>query len=98
MGMDKATFKFHAWKAAEAELSDIECGYRGLASDLSAADRAKLKAQLHQLKVARLRVRFLFEEVMKESELTIKRIAEEAGSIPAREYRHIQTQQGPWLQ
>ncbi|MDO9439177.1 hypothetical protein [Hydrogenophaga sp.] len=59
--------KFQDWKAAEAELADIEQAFRALAVDLSPTDRARVTQQLAALRAARLRVLLLFEEVKKES-------------------------------
>lgn len=96
--MDTPTTKFHAWKAAEAELVDIERTFRAMSSDLSPLDRENVTAQLAALKLARLRVRLLFEEVMSESELTVKRLAEEeegSGAVPGAPAEP--GQQGHWL-
>lgn len=83
-GMDTRSLKLHAWKAAEAELADIEKAFRAMAADLTPSDRGQVVAQLAALKMARLRVRLLFEELMNESELTVRRLVEEEeGSAPA---------------
>ena len=58
--------KFQDWKAAEAELADIEQAFRALAVDLSPTDRERVTQQLAALRSARLRVLLLFEEVKKE--------------------------------
>lgn len=96
--MDIPSSKFHAWKAAEAELSDIERTFRAMASDLTSADRETVTAQLAALKLARLRVRLLFEEVMSESALTVQRLAEEEEeSNPGPDAQRHQGEQGHWL-
>jgi hypothetical protein len=74
--MDIPTPKHHAWKAAEAELAHIERAFKSLAQDLSPSDRARVTQRLDELKAARLRVRLLFEEVMKENALMIERLAD----------------------
>lgn len=59
--------KFQDWKAAEAELADIEQAFRALSADLSPTDRERVTQQLAALKAARLRVLLLFEAVKEES-------------------------------
>ena len=95
--MDTASSKFHAWKAAEAELADIERTFRAMAADLTPSDRDNVVAQLEALKLARLRVRLLFEEVMGESELTVRRLAEEEESIAEPPRPEDPPEQGHWL-
>lgn len=73
--MDIPSPKFHAWKKAEAELADIERTFRALSVDLSPSDRERVTQQLAALKAARLRVRLLFEEVMKESAIVLEQLA-----------------------
>lgn len=73
--MDFPTPKLHAWKKAEAELADIERTFRALSVDLSPSDRERVTQQLAALKAARLRVRLLFEEVMKESAIVLEQLA-----------------------
>lgn len=68
--------KFQDWKAAEAELSDIEQAFRALSADLAPTDRERVTQQLAALKAARLRVLLLFEEVKKESVSMLERLAE----------------------
>jgi len=74
--MEFPTPKHHAWKEAEAELADIERAFKALSADLSPSDRARVTQRLAELKAARLRVRLLFEEVMKENAFMIQRLAE----------------------
>ncbi len=73
--MDIPSPKFHAWKKAEAELADIERAFKALADDLAPSDRERVTQQLAALKAARLRVRLLFEEVMKESAFVLEQLA-----------------------
>jgi hypothetical protein len=73
--MDIPSPKFHAWKKAEAELADIERAFKALAGDLTPSDRERVTQQLAALKAARLRVRLLFEEVMKESAFVLEQLA-----------------------
>ncbi len=54
------------WKAAEAELADIERAFKDLSADLSPTDREKVTQRLADLKAARLRVLLLFEAVEEE--------------------------------
>jgi hypothetical protein len=73
--MDIPSPKFHAWKKAETELADIERAFKALADDLAPSDRERVTRQLAALRVARLRVRLLFEEVMKESAFVLEQLA-----------------------
>lgn len=66
-GMQIPSSKLQDWKAAEAELADIEQAFKALSADLSPTDRERVTQQLAALKAARLRVLLLFEEVKKES-------------------------------
>lgn len=73
--MDIPSPKFHAWKKAETELADIERAFRALAADLAPSDRERVTRQLADLKAARLQVRLLFEEVMKENAFVLEQLA-----------------------
>lgn len=73
--MDIPSSKFDTWKKAEAELADIERAFRALADDLAPSDRERVTQQLATLRAARLRVRLLFEEVMKESAIVLEQLA-----------------------
>jgi xanthine dehydrogenase iron-sulfur cluster and FAD-binding subunit A len=81
--MDIPSLKLHAWKDAEAELAHIERAFKALSADLTPLDRERVTQQLAALKAARLRVRLLFEEVMRESALLVERLAEsEPSAMP----------------
>jgi hypothetical protein len=75
--MEIPNSKFDAWKSAETELLDIERTFKAMSSDLTPSDRTRVTQQLAALRQARLRVRLLFEEVMRESESMIARLAAE---------------------
>lgn len=60
--------KFKDWKAAEAELADIERSFKSLSAHLAPTDRERVTQQLAALKAARLRVLLLYEAVKKEHE------------------------------
>lgn len=68
--------QFRDWKAAEAELADIERAFKALAADLAPTDRERVTQQLAALKAARLRVLLLFEAVKKERELNAQPTSE----------------------
>lgn len=74
-GMDFLPHKFRPLKEAEAELADIERTFRAMSSDLTPSDRERVTAQLAALRAARLRVRLLFEELMRENALIVERLA-----------------------
>jgi hypothetical protein len=95
--MEIPSSKSDAWKLAEAELSDIERTFKAMSSDLTASDRARVTQQLAALREARLRVRLLFEEVMRESESMMARLAEEDAHSPARTPPSDEDQRRDWL-
>lgn len=64
--MEIPSSRFRDWKAAEAELADIERAFKALAADLTPTDRERVTRQLAALKAARLRVLLLFEAVKEE--------------------------------
>lgn len=95
--METPSLKFDAWKLAEAELADIERIFKAMSSDLTPSDRARVTQQLAALRQARLRVRLLFEEVMRESESMVARLAEAEAHSPARSSPPDEDQRRDWL-
>ena len=85
--------KFQDWKAAEAELADIERAFRDLSADLSPTDRVRVTQRLAALKAARLRVLQMFQAVeeeralQKESASEFDRLSESDGPEPTRSRR-----------
>ncbi len=95
--MDIPSPKFHAWKEAEAELADIERAFKALSVDLMPSDRERVTQQLAALKAARLRVRLLFEEVMRESALLVERLAEDEQPPAPQGRNHDRPGSEDWL-